>query len=227
MVDPVLIFLGFAALVLFIVLAGIVIFANPGSWGNRSLFAYFIAKSVMVYTTVMIPLVFDYVSAEMLFRVMAISIIFFSTYLFLFSSSFYLDRKKMLGYFALLTAWAFGVSVILFFTDFYYVLSPAPYGWFYDFNIFGYVMVVGYYLIVEGTAIYLIWNFLSRIQEPTIKSYMKRIFIPFVFHFFLAGLVVGQRVLFSTAQYDLLWPVIDVFLFGMALYYFLKLRAIK
>lgn len=219
-----LIFSGFAASILFYLFAIIVINSNPKSWKNRSFFLYLTTKGVAVVTTVLIPLAFSLQQVELYFRIFSISVIFFSSYLLLFALSFYLDDKKTLKAFLVLTLLSVILSIIWYLIEFY-IIYPTDYGWFYNYNLFGYLYIVGYYAVLEGIAIILIWKFMRKIISSTIRYYMKMVSLSFSIHYILAaGINIGGRFLFNTSEYDLLWTVSDIILFGIAIFYFLKLK---
>ncbi len=222
--NLILIFSGFTTLILFYILAIAVITSNPRSWSNRSFFMYFTTKSLAVITTIMIPLSLTFAEAMFNFRLFTASLILFSTYLYLFGYSLEAGRESVKKRFFALSGLALLLVVPLFLYDGFYVLRAEPYGWYYDYTVLGYLYAVGYYAAVEGLGIYLVIRFMRRIVNPEIKRYLKFISLSFIVHYFLGPtIVIGQRLL-STAEFDLLWTVPDVALFGIALYYFLKLK---
>ena len=223
MVHPVLSISGMIALLLFYSLALIVIRANPKSWKNRAFFLYLLFKGIAVLATFMIPLAKSYQQAELYFRIFSISVFFFSGYLLLFALSFYFKRRTSSKLFLLLTAVAIVFSVVWYFNE-DYTIYRTDYGWFYNYTWFGYSYIVGYYAIIEGVAIILVWRFMKRIVHSELRHCMMMVAVSFTFHYFIgAGINIGSRFLLNTSEYDLLWTAADIILFGIALKYFLKM----
>ena len=200
-----------------------VIKANPKSWKNRGFFLYLFTKGLLFLTTTLIPLLPLYSQVLLSFKVYTTSIFFFSSYFLLFGLSFYLSDEKLKKVFILLTLLAICFSLFSLQTS-SFIIEKTDYGWFFNQDLPHGLISSGYFYLLKGIGIFLLFKFTFSLSSRELKRNMKIISFAFLIHYLACTPIIILGRIYGTCEYDLYWPIIDVILFGIALRSFLKIK---